>query len=86
MDGRVQSFLAYAPKDEGLELILTGTDSTMSFLGCYFWPAFMRRFAEEGYKRVTAVVSVANLNAVNLYSRLNFECEKAMIGFHKVYG
>ena len=83
--GTVQSFLAYTFEDGKLTLILAGSDRAAGFLSCYFWDAFMAHFAAAGCRKAVALVSAANINIVNLYGRLHFECEKMYAGFHKFY-
>lgn len=81
----VISFLAYEAVDNCVMLVLAGSMREHGLLTPYFWASFMTYFQNKGYKRAHALVSASNIAIINVYVKLNFLVEKALLGFHKRY-
>lgn len=82
-EGMVLSFLAYQCFDEYVDLILAGSIEGKGMLSYYFWSSFMTYLQNQGHKNIKTMISASNIGIVNLYARLDFKFEQALISMHK---
>lgn len=74
-------FMAVRETTAKTDLLLGGVRSIYSHLSFPFWTQLLLVLSENS-ERFETVISAANTGAVNLYSKLNFNFEKTVFGFH----
>ena len=75
--------IAFMASREGDLLLAAFTRSYASAgLGEFFWLSVLDRLRRDGLKRVSSVISVNNVAALNLYARLNFKLRDPKSTFH----
>ena len=78
----VDAFVAFTREGDMVELILAGSTADRGFLSPGFFASFVRRFREEGTRRVGATISAANRTILDIYAQLGFRTEQTLFGYH----
>jgi hypothetical protein len=84
-DKEIIGFHIQSVTENKSDLILTGTKREKSMISYYFWATILESLKERGVKEAKATISAANKPIVNLYSFFNFNFERTLLGFHKLY-
>lgn len=82
--GECIGFFSFGVKDDKVNLVLAGIHPKFSGMGHYFFSSMMSHIAPLG-KAVTALISAANIDVINIYSKLGFSFRKPLTGYHKLY-
>ncbi|PJK00091.1 hypothetical protein CO615_05365 [Lysobacteraceae bacterium NML75-0749] len=65
------------------DLILTGTCAAYAMLALPLWTTALSNLSERGIQHCSTLISTANTGVINLYARLGFHFDTALLGFRK---
>lgn len=77
-------FFSYKVDDEEVDLVLAGISSRHRGYGLLFFSSVIEHVKPLG-KTVSALVSVANIDVLNVYINLGFGLKQSYIDYHKRY-
>lgn len=81
----VHAFITFLVDKESVTLFVGGSDEGKGFLTPFFWSSFLTELQCRGIKRVGGIISAANIPMFNMYIKLAFKIDKALIGFHRFF-
>jgi hypothetical protein len=82
-NGKVIAFMAFENKQGTVNLKIGGLRFNFVHLAYPFWYKVLIYLKEINTKSVNALISVHNLNILNLYSFFNFKFKESYIGYRK---
>ena len=83
----IVGFFAYEQEQSDIRLQLAGISSQFRGAGYFFFSSIIESIKtfDPSPKIIRALVSAANLDVINIYSKLNFSFSKSLIDYHKRY-
>jgi hypothetical protein len=85
MKGQIIGFHAEKvnPVSSSAELLLTGAASKYEVLALPLWVTALQSLAKRDVLECSTLISAANTGVLNLYARLDFQFNRALLGFRK---
>ncbi|OBY77881.1 hypothetical protein BBG47_19375 [Paenibacillus sp. KS1] len=83
---RVGGFFTYNIKDDYIEMPISGLSQDALRLGGFLWSSMIHFIHEkEHISKMKNVISAANVDVLNLYTKLGFNITYPVFGYHKYY-